>query len=375
MSAPIISCLCGSISLPLKTTLPAPTELCHCSACRHTTGALCTGFVNLESAPPPAVVEKCTIYHTSKTQARYFCSTCGTKLFVHPHSEREPDGTVKKRTDEDKAWCVLGSAVDPPEASRDDVLLVEKHEWLADATDAGLAPFMSKLGGRDIPCFETKENEVSAADLDERLKTFGKDLLPPAPDGTLKAECRCGGVSLLIQRANHTERSVSQLDRFIPKNSNGNALNDKHIAMTCVCRYCRLHTGTSLAPWVYIPPVQIINPQTSKPVVQHRAALPPDPKVVNTAAQSANIGLTLKHYWSSPDCCRSFCSHCGAAVFYTVDRRQEVVNIAAGLLRAEEGVMARRWLSWQWGRVSWKDEATDQEIMKAWRATGDAEKL
>ena len=236
----------------------------------------------------------------------------------------------------------------------------------------GMAPYMKQLGGRDIPCHDSRGDKISNADVNAMVASSGQGLSAPSVDDTLKAECRCGGVSLLIQRANHQERSVSQLDRFIPKNSNGNVENDKHIAMACACRSCRLHTGNSLATWIYVPPMQIINPHTGKPVVQHRAALPPpDRNIVNTAAHSANRGLTLKHYWSSPESCRSFCGVCGAAVFYTMDKRQEIINVAAGLLWAEEGVMARGWLSWQWGRVSWKEESVDREIRDAWIATAE----
>lgn len=47
----------------------------------------------------------------------------------------------------------------------------------------------------------------------------------------------------------------------------------------------------------------------------------------------------------------------------------DIVNIAAGILRAEEGALARRWLYWQPGMVSWKNEAdqvVDRDILEAY---------
>jgi hypothetical protein len=97
--------------------------------------------------------------------------------------------------------------------------------------------------------------------------------------------------------------------------------------------------GVSLATWIYVPPVQISNLHTGRPAAQHRTDMP------ETVTDDPNAELTMKHYWSSKGCCRSFCKVCGAAVFYTTDERPEITNIAAGLLRAEEGVMARSWLT------------------------------
>ena len=355
-----IRCLCGAVDFPLDCDLPANTELCHCNPCRYTTGALFGGWANLNSPPPKEVLEKCTVYHSSKTHERYFCSTCGTKLFVHPH--HTPNG--KERD----FWVVFGGAIDPPDGT-DQVLNIESNEFVGDAKDGGMAAFMTTLNQKQVACYETDRNstQFSALRMGDNIRS-ARLHERPADGAMLKAACHCGGISLLIQKADHQERSISQLDRFIPKDKDGNFEKSRHIAMTCSCRSCRLHTGVSLAPWAYIPPVQIINPHTGKSVVQHRAA------TTGTAAEYANKGLSLTHYFSSDQSCRSFCNVCGAAVFFSMDKRPEIINVAAGLLRAEEGVMARCWMSWQWGRVSWKEESTQRDVMEAWQATGQAEK-
>jgi hypothetical protein len=80
----------------------------------------------------------------------------------------------------------------------------------------------------------------------------------------------------------------------------------------------------------------------------------------------ANQGLALKHHWSSPDVCRSFCGNCGATVFYWSGQRPDEVHLAVGLLRAEEGSMARKWLEWEWGKCSFMEECVDGEVGAAW---------
>ncbi len=360
MSTATITCLCAAFHIPYEQPLPAKTELCHCKSCRHTSSGLFEGFVSLPESPGADVLARCTSYASSKTHTRYFCPTCGTKLFIN--SRYLSDGTPR---DDSRAWFALGGAVDPPNKGVEDVLSVDINMWLADTGDGGLAPYLRKLGGRDVACYQTYSGHMSDDEVNQLVES-SKTLSQTASDQDwFKAECRCGGVSLQIQKANHADRTVSKLDRYIPRDRDGKVENDKHFSSACVCRSCRLHFGVSLAPWLYIPPAQILNPHTGEAVVQHHEAM------AEEASKGANTGLSLKHYWSRKDCCRSFCSTCGAAVFYTRDDRPEITNIAAGLVRAEEGVMARRWLSWQWGLVSFEQEATDRSIVEAWKATAE----
>lgn len=246
----------------------------------------------------------------------------------------------------------------------DNVLDIKTNEWICDTGDGGMASFFTKLNG-NVPTYNIDRNSELLDDKALRgLIATSESLQLPARGETVKAECRCGGVSVQIQRADPEDREVSKLERFIAKDEHGHPTS-KHMAFCCVCRYCRLHSGVSLTPWVYVPPSQVINPHTNKVVAQHHAAS-------TEAGQEANKGLNLKHYWSSPEACRSFCADCGASVFYSCDSRQDIVNVAAGLLRAEEGSMARRWLSWQWGRTAWwKEGTTQRDVMEAWQATAN----
>jgi hypothetical protein len=42
------------------------------------------------------------------------------------------------------------------------------------------------------------------------------------------------------------------------------------------------------------------------------------------------------------------------------------LDVAVGILRSEEGSMARRWLDWEWGRCGFEEECIDREMCEAW---------
>lgn len=355
MSQSTVTCRCGAVNFPIASELPAVTELCHCNPCRQTSGALYEAFVQLKESPPASALEKCTAFPSSQNLDRYFCSTCGTKLFLHTHSpERGED-----------RWSALAGAIDPPNGTQD-VSKVEMNEWVSDTGDGGIAPFMTKLGGRDVPSFETAEKDGKSLSSDDLIKmTKTADDLPRlTKDDLLTAECRCGGVSIRVKPASRKETSTPE--NLVPIDDQD---MDKYFGSPCACRDCRLHQGVTTAFWLYVPPSNIINPHTNAPIAQGAAALTDE-------GRKANEGLKLTHYKRNAgeyDAYRAFCSTCGASVFYNFSDRLGITNIGAGLVKAEEGVMARRWISWEWGHLSYKDSCVDREIGDAWMAVGEGE--
>ena len=348
MSDSTITCHCGAVNYKVQLKLPATSELCHCNPCRHTSGGLFEGFVPLPQPPPALALEHCTVYHSSHDHDRYFCATCGTKNFIHVH-----------RSGEEDYWTCISGAVDPPKGT-ENVLRIETNKWVNDTGDGGLAPFMTKLGGREIVSYEEAKREgreLSSSDLIKMTET-AESLPPLSKDAMLTAECRCGGVSLRIRRADNTDPSSPTPERYIP------ADKTKYVGRACVCRDCRLHQGVPLTHWLYLPYANMINPHTNQPVAHREAANTPE-------GRAANKGLNLTHYLSSPEkgAYRAFCGTCGASVLYDFDDRPNITNIAAGLIRAEEGVMARRWVSWEWGGTSYAESYVDREIRDAWMAT------
>ncbi|KUJ15432.1 uncharacterized protein LY89DRAFT_686187 [Mollisia scopiformis] len=303
-----LTCLCGAISEPgtlLKDDrFPTSASICHCNSCRRTSGSLGASFPPLKSPPPEATLSRLTAYHSSDIITRYFCSKCGCHCFIFHHPR--------------KKWYCLGGVVEPspsPEAHNvsgpKNTIQVSLHEYVSDTLDGGLAPLFHNLGGRFIPIYTAAPGsaEIAYDTTLSSLKESVNSTPPPAVNSCLPAKCHCGGVSLLIKRANYESSTAAESARYIPSDPT------KWLSYFCTCRSCRLSFGVSLTPWTLVLPAHVFNASgvvegSSKaelvPVVFDRQAASPD----------ANPGLTLKHYWSSPDVCRTFCGKCGASVSY-----------------------------------------------------------
>jgi hypothetical protein len=231
------------------------------------------------------------------------------------------------------------------------VIEVTHHAFLSDTIDGGLAGHLLRIKGQEPKLYDTDDEnrQIPLTDIEAMIQK-SKSLPVPAIDAHLKAKCRCGGVDLLIARADFAKRDSDIKDHY-------SYPVDKYVAGICACRSCRLHFGTSLVPWAYVPVGNVTVSSTGQRVVFGPSALEPD----------ANPGTSLKHYKSSSGVIRSWCGTCGATVFFWDESRkgrEEVVDVAVGFLRADSGVMAREWLEWR-DMLSYDDEGTDQGMTRA----------
>ncbi len=112
----------------------------------------------------------------------------------------------------------------------------------------------------------------------------------------------------------------------------------RFLAGVCACNSCRLDTGTETIQWAFVPTVDIhLDAGGEKPF-----ELP--------------FG-TLNAYGSSKGVVRYHCSVCGASVFFTSDQRENLVDVAIGLMAATEGARAESWLHWATERLSFREDA------------------
>lgn len=358
-----LTCLCGAISEPgtllSNPEIPVLIEICHCNPCRHTTGSLGAAFPQLKSSPSQDTLSNLTPYSSSEKNVRYFCSKCGSNCFVANQKNKE--------------WfCLSGIIEQSPGSKTDnnpwpqDTIKVSRHDYVLDTVDGGLVLAMLNLNDRSIPTWSAAAKEKGSFDLQhaEVLSLPSKSMSAissPKEDSYLRAQCHCRGISLFIKRANYAS---------IPGISARHKSSDptKYRTSPCACRSCRLSTGVSMLPWTTIPAANVFNANASAtsddrlvPVVVGHSASSPD----------ANPGLSLKHYWSSPERCWSFCGKCGATIFYW---SPDHLDVAVGILRAEEGSVARRWLDWEWGECGFEEECVDREVCEAWGRSAEAMK-
>jgi hypothetical protein len=72
---------------------------------------------------------------------------------------------------------------------------------------------------------------------------------------------------------------------------------------------------------------------------------------------------TLRSFKSSEAVTRYHCGRCGAAIFYQVNHRPEVFDIAVGILSSPSGARAEDWLDWR-TKISGEQDAIHRRILK-----------
>ncbi|EXJ90524.1 hypothetical protein A1O1_03627 [Capronia coronata CBS 617.96] len=264
----------------------------------------------------------------------------------------------------DDSWSVCSGVIDQV-VGREQVscLSLEKimqHEFVGDTKDGGLALCLADLHDHSVPlfiqasCGASTENAINfRRELFERSGALGASATEQR--GELDASCHCGGVAFRITPPNAASEACSSNypDLLVPYHSSSSenptdakwwlrADNSKYLAGTCACRSCRLGSGFPIQTWAFIPRANILQA---------------DGKQLDYEMGS------LKEIESSKNCFRSFCGTCGATVFWHCRTRPGLVDVSVGLLRAEEGSRAERWLQWWTERVSFMEDALDQALV------------
>ncbi|CAG9955046.1 unnamed protein product [Clonostachys rosea f. rosea IK726] len=303
-------CFCGSVHFTVEVpivALPLPVHLCHCTVCRYRSGAPCVFHTNLPKEAPmkfisPSVEANMTVYtFEERVSAWNFCSTCG----CHITSVDRDDGH----------WTVSTSIFKDhgPENFQ-----IKRHIYSSSTFDHGLPDIIPQVDGLHLEDWNPPHDDPSSETLVPKLEHDANG------QERLRAECHCGGVSFTIGRPTKEVLEDAQLKDFVSPLD-----QTKWMALYDACDDCRLLNGTHLVGWTFIP-LSTCNP----PIMR-----------------DLKIG-TAKTYQSSPNVLRSFCGTCGATVFFTCEERcptggESVVDLATGILRATEGSMAEKWLTWR----------------------------
>jgi hypothetical protein len=330
VSAPHI--LCGDISEPgtliSNPEIPMNLEICHCNPCRRTRGSLGAAFPTLDTLSTP------TAYHSSQNITRYFRSTCGSHCFVVNYQNKE-------------CYC-LGGIIEQSPTSKainttwpEDIIKVSRHDFVLGTVDGGLVPLMLNFDGRYIPA---ASQEQSSFNLPHTTVLFFP-ANPPAPSHHPKK-------ARISQPSATAEEFPSHPTRQLHIRRQLRRLSQSHIVRSY--KVSNFHVCLSLLPafdWRLARAMALIlqanffnaNAQSPSgdqlvPVIFGRATSRPD----------VNQRLSFKQYWFPPGVYWSFCGKCGATVSYFNSQRLNEVDLAVGILRAEEGSMAKRWLDWEW---------------------------
>lgn len=191
-------------------------------------------------------------------------------------------------------------------------LLRRDQIFIQDTRDLGLSLWLEGVGRRLEEVHDSETIETGAGRNNSLSLAVNLTI-----DDRLVVRCHCGGIDLRVRPPKGKARYTAEI---------------------CLCSSCRLTTGFELTTWASVPTSQVRLP-------------------TEMSLDLCNERLT--GYTSSPGVHRYFCSRCGAAVLAAKDN-QSWVDIAAGLLRAEEGARAENWVEWK--SVTYPDDATDAEL-------------
>lgn len=330
-----VACMCGAASHQFSvptSSLPLGTHLCSCDISRRISGSLLTSYVNithgLGGAKPDLAA--LTPYESSNILTRYFCSSCGTQMYL----EYKHDGHFEAAT----GTLQVNNA--------DEVIAYKSHMWIADTKDGGASPFIQTAGETHLPRYLAEPGRSEIAQLDWPSEKKQHERMP------IHAHCHCRGVQFYIQPPNEASKSAQSpfADLLVPYHTGSSANPQNHawwlpqpgryLAGTCACDSCRRASGFDITFWAFIPAVNITLDEDGQQPFKRNP-----------------YWGTMKTYRSSRNVTRTFCGRCGANVFWDGDERPSVIDVAVGLLDARSGARAEEMLVWWPNRVSFREEA------------------
>ncbi|KAM5344420.1 hypothetical protein ACJ41O_012956 [Fusarium nematophilum] len=341
-------CLCKvntfTTSVP-QSDLPLPGSICHCTSCRHVSGAMYTSDVVWPGPINNVLASNLSRYAHTANVTLLFCGTCSSPMFWWEHHHGQPE-----------VLDVLTGVLQNQES----VLVRFTHQkFVGDTVDGGASPWLQRLNvdGGKLQCWKHQAGKSEQLDTDWPPM----DDLPKAEDKTgpetYPIRCHCRGVDLVLRRgdAEFAAMQAESLPFFIEPTTH------KHLASFDSCNSCRSMFGVDIVNWAFCLLHQLDFAASAGESGFPRST--PELKgAVSSPDRDPHLG-TLAMYESSPDVQRYFCSRCSASVFYAVDDRPDLVDVAVGLLGAPEGARAESLLVWSLG----SKVGGEEDVAGGWR--------
>ncbi|KAK3297162.1 uncharacterized protein B0H64DRAFT_119490 [Chaetomium fimeti] len=378
-------CLCRAHSFatpPLPTTsLPLPSSSCHCTSCRHLTGALRSsdapwpGPANVIHAAADADAEgggTLRRYVQTEKMNILFCGRCGSPLFCE-QLPAEGGGAGAGEPEYLAFTGALSVEGDGPGATLPPVVRCVDHIFVGDTLDGGALPWLRGmdgeggpaakvwLGGRD--CSEEVPAGARWPAVGALEKGYEAGLKTEGAKGDVSLRCHCRGIDLVLRAGEaqrefeETQRRGGELPWYI------DPVTHKGMGSLDGCDSCRLAAGSEVYNWTFAALRHISFAGANK------EGFPRDTSQLRIATEAKDgegrdprLG-TLAFYASSPDVQRYFCGRCSATLFYAVDDRPDIVDVAVGLLDSPDGARAESAISWSFGgAMTWR-----QDMIGTWR--------
>lgn len=275
--------------------------------------------------------------------------------------------------EEKEKWYVAAALVDAEE----EVWKFGSHFFVQGTGDGGIAVLLGGKGKRKgevwnegtgsmlwtaPTAIEPSAEESTEGGRDEEPKkdridddNGGRKAIQKERD-ELHLRCHCAAIHLFITRPPSPSIFTSIDPTLIPHDKS------KWLALYDACDSCRLTSSSAIVSWLFPlrSCVSVYPSATSTPTSTSSPSLSP-----RTPYPADGLFSTAKAYHSSPGVTRTFCGTCGATISYACAEREDMVDIAAGLVVVDgefgeqgvEGVRAEEWVEWRAGRVAWEGDA------------------
>ncbi|CAG7563093.1 unnamed protein product [Fusarium equiseti] len=341
-------CLCKGFTFTTqipRQSLPLEGSMCHCKSCRNVTGAMFSSDTNWPGPLNIILDSDLKRYEFTANVTILFCGTCSTPMFWDEHYQNKPNHLS----------VFTGVLKDVEDGN---LIKFVDQIFVGDTKDGGISPWLQDVNhdGSKPRLWEGRSGKSNELDEDS-LASKGTVLSEKVAKTGIAMHCRCKGVQLVFRPSNvdFSTMDLSDIPGYIDRKSH------KHLATLDPCNSCRLSTGIDMMNWTFALPAQIEFAESSE-----GSKFPQNTHELKNAVQSAERDSrygTLTFYASSPDVQRYFCSRCSATVFYTVDDRPNVIDVAVGLLHAPEGARAESVLAWNLGAQM----MSEKEFGDTWR--------
>ena len=376
-----------------SSTLPLPLTLCHCNVCRHQTGLLAASYVTLPKSQEGFEVHGATTsYRASEAITRFFCSICGSNVYVEEHDF------------DDVSLC--SGVVAHNEGGT--ISQLQNQIFVSDTKDGGMSVWLPTISGwegfsnksKSIDCssFRSPASHYAEDEAGGASKAINNDSKVSATE--LQCHCHCQRVQFKITRPNEQSRQChspfpdllvpyissdpqtianeEDIKWWLPSTSHQESSSaaapppTKYLAGLCACTTCRKTSGFDIQAWAFIPTANLLSTDKDNSPLDF----------TNTTTSIPN----LSKYTSSNNTHRHFCTHCGATIFWRNETRPHLIDVSAGLLSAsasaaddddkaagtgaegekgKRGVRAESWLEWWTERISFEEEAPNRALIES----------
>ncbi|KAF6764096.1 hypothetical protein DFP72DRAFT_1129340 [Ephemerocybe angulata] len=395
-----VACHCGLNEFRagfLTDQLPISNDLCHCNACRHSSGQMAVYHVSVASLICSDTDEA---FHVDGDGCKSpggdgdliaYRTSDDALLFHYLGKPKGGEGSEKGRR-EGGFWCVAAGALERTEG----IVKVGYHIWVEDTLDGGLAEHFRTGGAKteQLP-LGWHANAFPPRDPTPSSKSLN------GSDDALYFACHCRTLQFKVTRPD--AQSYLPHSAFpdlmhpydtthLAKVRNSEDVKwwlrpleaehpAKYFSGHCACEYCRLTSGFEIQSWAYVPRANIIVESTGKSLALQEAqkdeveevkealerlGMRDDdltPKAEEATMKDRTKGL--RQYISGPGRYRESCQNCGATAFAWQAGRPDLICVAVALVdEAQAGSRAETWFDWCLTRVSFMEQALSPKAVE-----------